>query len=407
MKKLLCILCVFSLLLTLCAGALADDVIELEYLNHKPEASAIDAMQAIIDAFNASHPGIHVTQTTTPDFNTVLTTRAQTNDLPDLFSCSTSSSWELLYKDGMIMNIDGQAFLENVEAETLSLSQLDGETWRMPYSLSCYGLYVRTDIFEKLGLALPETWEDLLACCETLKANGYTPFIMGDKDMGTVGQRMERLMGIINPDCNEEFAAIYDGELDPADSVVLSVFPQAFIDIANYSAEDSLGVDNEAAYQNFVAGQGALMIQGTWALATLQAYDPELQVAFIPLPNPTGDVDKVPISIDTSFCISANTKYPEACLTFMEYMSTIEAAQVYCDGEGSPNVIKGVVYGVKEFEKITAAMNEGRVFVSLNAVWPSGFRNALRDYAQALIMDKDAEPFVEAALEVIGEYYAK
>ena len=45
MKKLLCILCMFSLLLTLCAGALADDVIELEYLNHKPEASAIDAMQ--------------------------------------------------------------------------------------------------------------------------------------------------------------------------------------------------------------------------------------------------------------------------------------------------------------------------------------------------------------------------
>lgn len=116
---------------------------------------------------------------------------------------------------------------------------------------------------------------------------------------------------------------------------------------------------------------------------------------------------KVPISIDTSFCVSANTKYPEACLSFMEYMSTVEAAQAYCDGEGSPNVIKGVVYGVKEFEKISAAMNEGRVFVSLNAVWPSGFRNALRDSAQALIMDKDAEPFVEAALEVISEYYAK
>ena len=388
------------------ASSNSGEVVEIEYLNHKIETEPIDAMDALIAKFESENPNIKVIQTTTPDFTTTLTTRAQTNDMPDVFSCTTSNTYELMFEEGLIMDLTGQDFLNNANETTLKLSTYHEKNWRLPYSLSLYGLYVRTDIFEENGLELPTTYEELMQDCAVLKEAGLTPFICPDQDAGMVGQRMERIMGIID-DTDDEFKAIVAGTLDPKDSVVLNTYAQTQIDIANYTTADSLGVDQESSYQNFVNGQGAIMTNGTWALATLKTYDPDIKVAMIPFPNPTGGKTKVPMSIDTSFCISANTEHPEECLKFLEFLSKAENAQIYCDTESSPNVITGVEYGIPEFSAIIDKMNAGETFVSLNAIWPSGLRNEMRDYASSLILDKDKDAFVEAAADLLTSYYTE
>ena len=111
------------------------------------------------------------------------------------------------------------------------------------------------------------------------------------------------------------------------------------------------------------------------------------------------------MSIDTSFCISANTKHPDECLKFLEFLSKTETAQTYTDIEGSPNVIQGVVYSVKQLEKINDAMSAGKTALSLNAIWPSGLRKALGDAATNLILDGDLEAFYDEAQLTIEDYY--
>lgn len=387
--------------------AASGEKIEIEYLNHKSESEAIEAMDELIAKFESENPDIHVTQTTTPDFATVITTRAQTNEMPDVFSCTTNNSYEIMFQDGLIADLTGQEFLNSVEPATLSLSEYEGKNWRLPYSLSCYGLYVRTDVFEKNGISIPETYDELVAAAAALKEKSITPFECGNKDMGVVGQRMERLMGIINDKCDAEFRQIAEGSLAPADSPTLNKYAEVEHWISQNTAEDSLGVDQTASYQNFIADGGAMLINGTWTLATLKSYDPEIKVAMVPFPNPTGDVSKVPISIDTSFCIAEATEHKDACLRFLEFLSQSENAQIYTNCEGSPNVIQGVQYGVDEFAAITEKMNKGEIFISLNAIWPSGLRNEMRDYAQALMMDGDEAAFVEAIGAVIQDVYNK
>ena len=391
------------------AEADADDsseVVEIEYLNHKTETEAIDAMDQLIAKFEEENPGIKVTQTTDPDFSTVITTRAQTNDMPDVFSCSTSNTYEQMFADGFIMDLTGQEFLKNVSESTLALSEYEGANWRMPYALSLYGLYIRTDIFEEKGIEIPTTYDELMAACDALQAAGVTPILCADQDSGVVGQRMERIMGIID-DTDDEFKAIVAGTLDCADSVVLNTYADTQIDIANNTTADSMGVDQESSYQNFVNGDGAMLINGTWTLATLKSYDENIKVVMVPFPNPTGETTKVPMSIDTSFCISADTEHPDECLKFLEFLSQAENAQIYCDNEGSPNVVNGVNYNVEEFASVMEKVNSGDIFVSLNAIWPSGLRNEMRDYAGTLIMDKQKEEFVKSAAELLPSYYTE
>lgn len=103
MKKLISLFLAVTMLLSLCSFALADDVVELELVFHKPEASAIAGLQAVIDAFNAQNPGIRVVLNQIPDTETVMQTRAQTNEMPDMFSCATSTMYEIMFADGIIL----------------------------------------------------------------------------------------------------------------------------------------------------------------------------------------------------------------------------------------------------------------------------------------------------------------
>lgn len=402
MKKFLSMILAAMMLLSLSSVALADDTIELELVYHKPEAAAMNALQTVIDSFNAANPGIVVNMVQSPDTNTVLQTRAQLNEMPDMFSCATNNMYELMFEDGIIMDLSGQDFLNNVEASTLELSTYNGQYYRLPYSLSCYGLIVRTDIFEQQGLALPTTWAELMDVCEKLTVAGITPFSLPDKTY--VYQRMERMMSFMAED-DAEFKAIAAGELEAADSKVLNAYANASLELVKYMTPESMGAEYVESYQQLLSGEAAMTINGQWSLTTLKDYDPDIQVALIPLPNPTGDESKVVMSIDTSFCISTSTKHPEECLKFLSYLAQQDMAQTYTDIEGSPNVIKGVTMNVPELAVINEAMAEGKVCLSQNAIWPSGFRKELGTVATELEIDQDIDAFFEGAAEVIDEYY--
>ena len=402
MKKVLSMVLAAMMLLSLCSFASAEDVVELEFVYHKTESNAIDAMETVINNFNAANPGIKVNFVQVPDTATVLQSRAQLNEMPDMFGCTTGNMFELMFEDGIIMDLTGQDFLKNVEPSSLEMSTYNGKNWRLPYSLSCYGLYVRTDIFEEQGLALPTTWDELMDVCEKLTAAGITPFALPDKTM--VYQRMERMMSFMSED-DTEFKQIAAGELEAKDSKLLQNYANASLQIVNYMTPESLGAEYTESYQQLIAGEAAMTINGGWSLATLKDYDPDIKVALIPMPNPTGEESKVVVSIDTNFCISSSTKHPEECLKFFEYLAQPEVAQVYADKEGSPCVINGVTVSTPELSVISEAMAEGKICLSQNAIWPSGFRKALGNVATELEIDQDVDAFYEGAAEVIDEYY--
>lgn len=402
MKKLLSLLLALVLVLSVFTFAQAGEAVELELVFHKPEGAANEAMQAVVDAFNEANPDINVTFTQVPDSSTVLQTRAQLNEMPDMFSCTTGTQFELMFEDGIIMDLTGQDFLNNVEASTLALSTYQGKSWRLPYSLSCYGLYVRTDIFEEQGIALPTTWDELMAACETLKAAGITPFTLPDKKY--VYQRMERMMSFLSED-DSEFKQIAAGEMQAKDSTVLQAFANADLQLVENMTSESFGAEYTESYQQLLAGEAAMTINGQWSLTTLREYDPDCSVALIPLPNPTGAATKVVISIDTSFCISSSTEHPEECLKFLDFLSQTQTAQMYTDLECSPNVINGVVLNVPEMAVINEALTSGNTCLSLNAIWPSGFRKELGDVATNLEIDKDLDAFYTDAEATISDFY--
>ena len=203
-----------------------------------------------------------------------------------------------------------------------------------------------------------------------------------DKDLGNIGQRFERLVGVINNDSNAEFEKIAKGELNAEDSVTLNTIADVMYLLYGYSGEDSLGVDNNIGYATMANEEAAMMLCGTWGLTTLKNNNPDVEVVLIPFPNPTGDKTNVPINVDSSFSVCTNTKYPEEAMKFLDFLSRTENAQTYCDADGNPNLIKGVEYKVSEHEQINAAIQNGDTFLTAVNFWPNSLREELRTPVQ-------------------------
>lgn len=62
---------------------------------------------------------------------------------------------------------------------------VNGDQYGVPATYYQWGLYYNADIFAELGLSEPQTWEEFINVCETLKQNGYTPITIGTKFLWT------------------------------------------------------------------------------------------------------------------------------------------------------------------------------------------------------------------------------
>lgn len=72
----------------------------------------------------------------------------------------------------------------NMPSATSAMT-IKGKQWGVPYTYYQWGIYYRKDIFDKLGLSEPKTWNEFLAVNETLKANDIAPIAIGTKYLWT------------------------------------------------------------------------------------------------------------------------------------------------------------------------------------------------------------------------------
>lgn len=379
-------------------------VVELEFFSHKPET--VTVMEEIIADFMAENPDIKITLTSVADSGTVLLTRIASNEMPDLLNVFPAEErYKSMFRDGLIAELTDQPFMANVSDTMLEMAAYEGKQYALPMTLSSYGIYYRTDIFEEVGVAEPQTYAELIEACKTLKENGYDAFALPNKDVGNIAQRLERTIGVVNNTSNDEFVKIAAGEMDVKDSDTIRGFAQLCVDILPYSTEDHLGLDYENAIADLVNGKAAMMFSGTWMLSTMQAANPDIPVKLMPIPSPLTDETRVPVNIDTSYAVSASTPHQEQAMRFIEYMSRTEVAQKYYELDGNVNMIKGVEFDKAEHMDMKNLMDEGNMFLTQVNFWPTGLREELRQSAQQLYIDQDVDAFVEAFGEAIMNLY--
>ncbi|MEG0854141.1 MAG: extracellular solute-binding protein [Angelakisella sp.] len=381
-----------------------DKPVELEFYVLKPET--VTVLEDIISDFSKENPNIKVTLTSVADPGTVLLTRISTDDMPDMLHVyPAEEKYKVMFEDGLMVDMTNEPFMTNVADSMLKMAAYNGKQYALPMTLSSYGIYYRTDLFEKFSIPEPKTYPELLEACKKLQANGLDAFALPNKDVGNVAQRLERLTGVLNNHSNDEFKKIAAGEMKVEDSKTIRTFAEMCVEIAKYSTKDSLGMDYESAVADLVNGKAGMMFSGTWMLSTMRAANPDIAVKLIPAPSPLSDATMVPVNIDSSFAVSSSCKNPAEALKFIEFLSRTEVAQKYYEADGNVNMIKGVNYDKEPHMYMKGLMDKGQMFLTQVNFWPNGLREEMRAPAQQLFVDSNVDNFVKAFGDAIVKLY--
>jgi alpha-glucoside transport system substrate-binding protein len=129
--------------------------------------------------------GVDVTYSPTPDFNTLITTRVEGGDPPDI---------ALFPQPGLLLDIanetDAVPVSEYLDVDALEQSLIpgfldavtddEGEVRGFPMRMAVKSaLWYPKPAFEEAGYAVPETQEDLVALEEQIRSDGNTPWCLG------------------------------------------------------------------------------------------------------------------------------------------------------------------------------------------------------------------------------------
>src|SRR5690554_174796 len=325
---------VVVLVLALLALPLAASAQTVELTLGSWRVDDVAQVQKLLDAFHAKHPNIRIkfTPTNPPDYNAVLRTQLTGGTGPDLMYVRSYKVGQDLYADGFLEPLTELLPIleENYTVGSLEAWSLDGVPCAVPFMAVSHGIYYNVDLFEKHNLEIPQTWEELLAVAEKLKAAGVIPFANGSKDEWDMNEIvfMNLLPNFIG---GREARLEYEtGEVPFNDAKMVSAF-KALQDIAPYLPPGQEGVSYYDAQQLFLLGRAAMFFGGSWDVAFFVSSEPDFEWSVFATPAPEGRPTVVTFHPDAGLGLNAASPHKEAGLAFLKWVTSAEAAQILAD----------------------------------------------------------------------------
>ena len=274
MKKLLSLalaLCMIVALFTVSpAAAYADGDVTLTLWSIATESDS--SHQAFVDAiaaFEEAHPGVKIEHVTTENeaYKTKIKAAMSSGEgLPDIFFTWGMGFLGEFVNAGRVYCVDSE--YENYKAElpeamTVNV-RYDNKMYGVPYTMSLITLYANMDLLAEVGYnEIPATYEDMMACCEALKAKGIIPFGVAGKEKWCLSEYVEPL--VIKSVGGDKLRDMYNGAAswnDPGVVKAIEAF-QGMVD-NGYFDPSANALSNDEVKNNFIAGKTAFYQNGSW-----------------------------------------------------------------------------------------------------------------------------------------------
>lgn len=404
-KKLLSMFLAFALLAVPLAGckqgsskdsgqSAAKAVLEWE---STATSEKIPVLQEIINDFTAE-TGVKI-QLVTPgnDYETVMKTRMASGDLPDIWE---THGWSVARYSEYLQPLNDSEWYKRVDDSILPvISDDEDKIYCLPLTLGVNTISYNKDVFKKAGVdaASIRTWDDFGAACEKIKNIGVVPVFCGNKDSSTIAQLCEDIPPAFLTTSSvkdNQAKALKDGSFD---------FNKNWTPIAKlvdgwmtkgYFNKDILTSDNDAGCKALAAGECGMIFGGGNNVLFARTYNPEANLGYLACPG-AAKGDKCFLSIGEGTCVGMwkDTKYPEECKKFLNYLSTVKVCEKIATASGDIPGLKDVqnegAYVTKAFRETQKAYDGNIEYVPLfdREYLPSGMWDDLGVAMTKLILN--------------------
>ncbi len=221
----------------------------------------------LLEEFQADYPNVSITYEGTPskDYMTKIKLDASSNRLPDVFSyyrMDPSFGLDQIVDAGRVADLsewaqNDPAFAGMFDDYAWGTATRDGHIRGIPYQMFYVFFGANPDIFERAGVELPETWEELVAATDALKAAGEIVWgisIGRDSQGGRIyNYVVNRFLG------NDRALRMHSGEEPINVPEMVEAARHVAQLVVGKTAEDAIAIDNPTAYAKYVNTERAAM----------------------------------------------------------------------------------------------------------------------------------------------------
>ncbi len=351
-------------------------------------------------------PNITLESTKLPDdqYYTVLKTKLASGEAPDIIlvqpGYAGANGVITLAEAGLLAPLTDIESLKYFGPQARDVFTYNGNVYGMPGGLSILGTYYNKDIFQKYNLKFPSNWDEFLVACETLKENGVTPIVMGDKDnyvmqfglyqIGANGHYKK------NPDYDQDLRT---GESHFTDQGTWDAILEKYKVLYDndYIITSSFGLSAQQGIQKFIDGEAAMIFDGSFNIGAIRAKGAvDFERGYLPLAaNEPGKDTYASVAIAAGPAITASSDHIDAAKKILDlwydgqsdiYKASIDTGRSifsygYAKGKSDPL-----------YEPFLELFQEGKSFYWFNQQWPSGVNDTMQEsFTEAVYGRKDID----------------
>ncbi|NPV87301.1 MAG: extracellular solute-binding protein [Anaerolineae bacterium] len=302
-------------------------------------------MEAVVKKYEADHPNVKIVREakSMDDLKATLALALKSDDSPDVAMINQGESDMGAYvKAGLLLPMDDYAkkfgwfdkfpqSLVRLNSWTKDGAKMgEGNFYGIPILAEVVGVYYRKDLFEKYGIAVPATFAEFEAAIATLKSNGETPIIFGNLDGWPAIHTYSELQNV------------YQASRTWYDDFMFMTGKVTFDTPENLKAAQTLktwaeegvfmdgfaGVGYDDSYQLFGAGQGAMLLTGSWLSGDLSASPMADNIGFFVVPPLEKGGYKLTVGgTGFAFGVSAKSQKPDLAAEYINYLYSEETAK--------------------------------------------------------------------------------
>ncbi len=294
----------------------------------------IKQMNTMLQHFNLAYPDIRIIFDPTPatEYDAVLKAQLKVGTAPDLFYLRSFGVSQQLYDAGYLLPLDPIDEIPSHFDSTMTApwTASNGTLYGVPFIATSHGVYYNADLFEKHGVVIPKTWEDLLILCRALKRSGVPPLANASGDPWTIN---EIIFFNIAPNFiggRTGRMAYLSGERCFNDQGMIDAFT-ALKNLQPFFVENHHLLGYMDSLQLFVQGKAAMWFGGSWDIPYFENESPPFTWKIFAPPPPKGHTPHITFHLDAGIGVNAQTRHKAAALTFIQWIAKPEVGGLMGD----------------------------------------------------------------------------
>jgi multiple sugar transport system substrate-binding protein len=295
------------------------------------DVSTTPYWQAVIDAYEAQHVGVHVEliDISSAEYQDKVNIMLSGGDETDIITVKDIPGYSAMLTRNQILPLESR-----IEADGLDLSAYSGATEELTYEGSIYALpfrsdiwilYYNKDLFDKAGVDYPTndmTWDEFDSVARQMTSGSGADKVYG-AHFHTWRSTVE--LGTVQDGKNTVIATDYSF-MKPMYDMVVGMQKDGII--MDYGELKAGNIHYSGVFKN---QQVAMLPMGSWFIASLIAAKDKGEFDFnwdvVKYPHPEGVEPGTTAGTLTSLAINANSKHQDAAWDFIKFYSGPEGAK--------------------------------------------------------------------------------